>query len=619
MGQARKYNLNLSDAMSCGLGAFISETVQCNLLNSFTITYDTIPSTSHTYPALTTAELQILPTIDYDSRVIDFLDYIDIESSIQKERLFTDSVIDDLTCSDYDCLLNENFLVYKFLTGIRIVNVGSVNGSIQYLVSGDSYNSGWQNNATFLNLNQNAIYNVKIRDYIADENIVVCEYSKIISMPSIIQSTTVLTPAKVVALNTTTCSINDYITYNNGNIQINPSALSPGQKIQIYYTSNATVVGGGNSCVVFNCKPNNQSSFTKIDCLTNNDISPRTNSFIMCFGDTICYCLNSVTSGYGSNANSNFCVTSVNGLNTTIPSIDITRCSASAVSCQPQLNVTASLNRCTASLVGSDTCKITGIVGFTPAIPSNEAVNVTLSAITCAIGSSNSTICFTRKTISNPVDSIVCTINNSQPQPQAPVVTANYGDTLCYFTTLNATSAGSTACFDMCINNVTASIGVNPIKSLVNNRDNASIVKTAVPIIISVCHQTCNGRLATGYINTNIPIPNNECVSTCFIYDINLQYTLDFSKITFFCRPLGGSGYSIICNIDSRIQPNTGDGEITWGAGDSICYNLTLLTGLSSQSYTQFSLNSVSSSSGLIPSISPTRYSDSIGTSNFLP
>lgn len=617
MGEARKYNLNFNDAMSCGLGALIGNIVQCNLLNSFTINYDTIPPSSCTYPLLTTEELQVLPTLEYDKRVIDFLDYIDIESGTLKEKLFTESTVDDLICNNYNCLLNPDFLVYKFLTGIRIVNVGSVNGSIQYLVSGNTYNSGWQNSATFLNLNQNGVYTVKIRDYIVSEDLVVCEYTQIISMTTLIQSTTVVTPSKIVALNTINSDVSDYVSYDNGNIEISPTVLSPGQKIQVCYTSNASVFGGGSSCVVLNCKGNNESTFTKIDCLTNTGISPRNSSFIMCFGDTICYSLNSITSGYGSNATSNFRITSVNGLNTTIPSIDTTRCCVSAVSCQQPLNLTVNINRCTGSLVSTDTCKVTGVIGFTPAIPSNENVTVNLSAITSAVGSSNSTICFTRKTISNPVNTIICTINNSLTQPQLPVITANYGDTLCYFVTLNANTAGSSACFDMGITDTSASLGVNPTKSSTSYRDEASIIKTAVPIIVSVCHQITTSKFVNGYINTNNPIPVNECVTTCFTYDMNLS-NLDYSKITLSCCPLGGN-YTIICSIDRRLDPLTGSGEVTWNAGDSICYNLTLIAGVSSLSYTLFSLNSVSSSSGLIPTISPTRYSDSIGAVEMLP
>ena len=88
MAKGRKYILNSSSVVSYGLGTSTGTTTQCSLLNSFTVTGDTIPRTTCTYPLITVEQLETLSDIDYDNRVIDYLDYLDIESIVMKNMLF---------------------------------------------------------------------------------------------------------------------------------------------------------------------------------------------------------------------------------------------------------------------------------------------------------------------------------------------------------------------------------------------------------------------------------------------------------------------------------------------------------------------------------------------------
>jgi hypothetical protein len=619
MAKARKYILNLNSVISCGLGTLTGNTVQCSLLNPFTITYDTIPSTSQTYSQLTTTELQTISNIDYDSRVIDFLDFINIESGIKKQDLYSGSTFIDPNCSIYKCFLNENFLVYKFLTGVRIIDTGMANGIIQYLVSGGSYNSGWQNNATFLNLDQNTIYTVAIRDYIASENIVVCEYSKLISMQLLLPSTTVTLTPKLIGLSQITDGYVNNSCYKTGCFNISPSVLSQGQKVTINYTANASIYGIGSSCVVLTCKPNNQGTFVEYDRLTNADTSPKTNSITMCYGDVVCYNITATANMNGTNSNANICFTSVDGLCTIIPNIDVTNCSASVTSNIPVANVTVGLNRCTATNPNSNTCKITGEFSFNSPVPNGQCIDITLSAITTAAGSfSDSNICFTCKTIANPsVDVCIGGACNVQPQPQFPVITARCGDILCYVITLNAPNNGTSSCADLCIHTMTQSFGVNSIKSNTANCDSGLINKPAYPVVVSVCRTSLVGSQAKGYINIDPPLNGVNQVVNVTINATQSVHGAGDAIVLFKCQPFGSNTFVNIVPTLITTNPNnitvvngTPSTVLSIKYGDVVCYD-NYSSG-DYGTYSGFVAGSATSSSDVIPSVSPTKYSDNV-------
>jgi len=615
MANARKYNLVMNSVISCGLGSYTGSTATCSLLNSFLMIYDTVPQTSYSYPQLTTEQLQTLSTLDYDKRVIDFLDYINIESGIAKEILFSGATTDEPVCSGYHCFLNQNFLVYKFLDGIRVVNVGSANGVIQYRVTGvfgSIYDSGWQNNGTFLGLDSNGMYDVVIRDYITDDDFVVCEYSKIISMPTLIPSTTITLAPKVISLYQITAGSSGPAVYKTGCIKINPSALSAGQKVQVTYTANVTLAGAGASCVQFTCKPNGSGSFVNYDCITNSEISPQTNSFTLCCGDTICYNLVAVAGTYGSNANANFCLTGVNGLGTTIPSIDITKCSSSVSSSQSALGVTVTLNRASGFSPAPPVCIITGTIGFTPAIPAGQCVTVGLSALTTSIGG-NSNFYLYCKPSGGGSYLCVCSTNNTQLQPQLPTVIARNGDALCYCSTLTAPTPGTNACGRIGIINLTSSSGVSPIMGSPVS-DSVSKVVPATPITLAVCRITSIGTsCGTGFINLSPALSSGQCVEAC--YQINQTANgvlIGMSQLNIYCKPNGGGSYLLACTFStsSALHCSTPHGILTIRYGDMICYNNR--TQGSAGSCSDICIQSITGSATLAPSICSTKCRDKV-------
>jgi hypothetical protein len=601
-GIARKYNLIIDSTISCGLGTYSGHT-QCSLLNTFTITACTIPLTVCTYPTLTLNQLQNLSVINYNKRVCSFIIKSDIENGTTKKLLYSGATYNEPLCSNYLCLLNPNFFAYKFLTGLRIVDTGTANGVVQYLVSGGSYNSGWQSNATFLNLNQNAIYTVAIRDYIASVNIVVCQKTTIVSMPALLQSTTETLAPKMILLSQITTGNIGSIYYKTGCIKVSPNVLSPGQKVQINYTANANASGDTSGCVQLTCQENGTSGFINKDCLTSTNISPRNNSLILCYGDIVCYNVTAIVGTYGSNASSNICLTSVNGLTTITPTIDATSCSASISAGVPQFNVTVSMNRTGSSVPGVNSCSACGTIDFTPAIPNGQCIMVGLSAITSTIGS-GSLIYFYCKKSGDIAYINTSMINATNPQPQLPVLTARYGDSLCYNIVTLALYPGTSSSACMCLNNLTASIGVNPIKSTVNNYDSLSIATPAMPVNLAICEITNNGMTSTGYINVNPPlILCGQCVTVD--YEVNQTVCgTGTAKVNVYRIP-NGQSLTSYCNFVTYCPPQlcghyTGNFVICYG--DVVCYSSEISTDTTG-SCSSFCINSVIGTADLIPTI----------------
>ena len=613
MGNARKYSLVMNSVISCGLGSYTGSTVTCSLLPSFTINYDTVPATSCTYPTLSTTQLQSLSTIEYDNRVIDFLDYINLESGVAKEILYSGSTTTEPECSGYYCLLNPNFLVYKFLNGIRVVNVGSANGVVQYLVSGGTYNSGWQPTGTFLNLDPNGIFTVAIRDYVASEDFVVCEYNTLISLPALIPSTTVTLTPKVIAFNQLSVGSTGPTTYKTGCIQVSPSALSPGQKVLINYTSNATLAGSsGSACVHLTCRPNGSGSFVNYDCLTNLNVSPRNNSVTLCYGDVVCYAVIATAGTYGATACANICMTSVNGLSTTVPTIDITRCSAASVAVYPPLSLTTSMNRLYVDSPVLGVCLAGGTFGFSPAIPNGQCVQIQLSSITTSNGGTAQMAFYCKP---NGGTSYLCVdgVNSTQIQPQIATLTARYGDSLCYCMTVVAPSAGITSSACACISNLSGSIGVLPLKSTTNNCDNISATRSALPVSIALCRQQDYGQYASGYINVTPALPTcGQCVTVC--YQVN-QTVCGYGDaiINIFCKPNGGSSFLPYCLLKTEYPTPCGvpNGTFIMRYGDQLCYNNTISTS-DFGSCSDICIKSVISTSEVSASINVSKCCDSV-------
>jgi len=257
MGSARNYILNINEIISCGIGTYTGITYQKNILNSFTAITN---NTTCVYSQITTDDLKSLSTINYNKRVLDYINTLELETNTIKECLYNHSSFDNNDC-DLICKLNSDFIVYKFLSGIRIINVGENIGIIQYKIypiNENPNNYSWQTNPTFLNLDQNGIYIVEIRDFY--NNIELCKYSKTISLSLLIPSTTIIPPNKTISLNQTSYINNPLLQTKKGIIQISPS-FTNGERVLIDYVANLNVLGNAETSLLFTCKPNNCSTY----------------------------------------------------------------------------------------------------------------------------------------------------------------------------------------------------------------------------------------------------------------------------------------------------------------------------------------------------------------------
>ena len=607
MKTSRKYNLNLKNVISCGIGTYTGDSRQYSLLKPF------VSLSFHSYSGITTEELKSLSISNYNNRVIDFLNNIKIENDIHKTELFSGATYNDSQCSDYFCLLNSDFLIYKFLSGIRIINVGSANGIVEYKVypyTGDSNNYDWQSNPTFLNLDSNGIYMVVIRDYISDSDIVVCECNKLLSMSHLIPSTTVTLPPTIIGLKEITSDTDNNLRYKTGCVKINP-ILSEGQKTKIYYTANALLIGGGCSCVVLTCKPYCGNAYNNIVCITDtNSASPVNGSFIMSYKDTICYNISSCVTQCGSCANANFALTSANGLSTITPIIDSTNYSASTLINTSSLDIVVSINRTNGINPDLNTCTVCGVFGFTPSIQTNQCIMIELSAITTTVGGT-SNICFYRTHCSNNFIGIA-NFDYLQLQPQTNIITMCYCDCLCYEATVIAPRCGSCSCEIFGINNLTASLGIVPIPSSTSYFENSSISKSKLPIMISLCNQSISNNNSNGYVNPSVTILPNECVNVNFSYSLSVNHYTSSANFIIKCKPYMHNNYVTICSVETNGDSTNGTGSFIMREFDTLCYSLNIDNSVSSAGST-INLDSVTSSIGLTASINVDKYCDCVG------
>ena len=191
---ARKYILNVGSIISCGLSA-CTTFEEYNVLDAFTVTTG---GTTCSFSCLSLNELKNISLPEYDNRINHFFEYIGLEECTLKNNLLTGATFYNPDC-DIVCKLNPNFLVYRFLDGVRIVNVGEANGEVEYIaypMNDDPSGYTWQTNGTFLGLDLSKTYVFKIRDNLNSD--IICEYQQQISLPLLLPSTTVtLTPVEI--------------------------------------------------------------------------------------------------------------------------------------------------------------------------------------------------------------------------------------------------------------------------------------------------------------------------------------------------------------------------------------------------------------------------------------
>lgn len=192
MGFARKYILNVTNYQSYGIGAN-AVTTAYNLVNAFSGVTDTGSGTTYSYSAITHGYLGSMSVSDYNQRVSDLLSFAGIDTTNQRGILQTGAIVDDPSCPAFPCQLNSNFLIYRFLTGVRIVNIGTTYGTAEYAVyTGSSSGVTWSSIATFLTLDPTVTYTAAVRDNLSGE--IICEYTKTFIWNNLIPSTTTLPP-----------------------------------------------------------------------------------------------------------------------------------------------------------------------------------------------------------------------------------------------------------------------------------------------------------------------------------------------------------------------------------------------------------------------------------------
>lgn len=610
MNSARRYILNVSNVISCGVGTSYTNPVQCNVLNGFCVGDG---GSVCVYPEITTEELRSLSVLDYEKRIIDYIDTLKIDSDITKERLINEAFFFEGDCET--CGLNPNFLVYKFLSGVRVINIGNVSGIAQYKLYPNTANPddySWQTNPTFLNLNQNEVYNVIVRDVV--QNIEVCRVDTIISMSLLMPSTTLIPQDKIIRLNQISVGNTSNVAYETGCIEIVPP-LQPRETLRLDYIANAYVAGGGASCVQFTCKPEGSSTFVDYRCMTDdNTLYPSTGSIFMSYGDTICYNVTAYGETYGSRSEANYCIASIDGLGTINPTIDSTNY---IVEIQKNISPVCTVVGFSNGIGNATTtrCTYNGVIDFSEQIPEGQCLVLELSAVTSVLNNGLSTISFSRRNDSASPYITYCTVSSNDPQPMLPELIAYGNDEFCYDITLDVPLVGDGAYACMCVNNMIGSLGVVPILDEDPTKTLVSVhyQRTATPLQVSVCRVNSTSTSANGYINLEpLLTSTNQYVSS--ILNIN-QIAADggSASIEFYCRPSNSSSFNLIsdyCAFESTVNESL---NIVHRSGDVICYRHSINGNSSSIIDSTFELSYVSSSSDISPTINVNKCRDNLG------
>ena len=292
---ARRYNLDVSSLISHGIGS-TGTSYQCSILQAFVVDCGT---TTVSYPAITTEDLQYMPQVQFNRRISDYLDYINIESEFIKEAIITGATFFDPDC-EFVCQLNPEFLVYRFLDGVRVVDIGSVYGTAEYKmyqVGEDPESVSWQTNGTFLGINLNYTYVFEVRDFWNGEEF--CKVSRTVSIPTLVQSTTFTAQPKNVYLLEVACGGSGSLNFNVGRVCVVPTLVDD-EKVQVNFTLAAETIGDGYSCAQLTCKPNGCAVFINHCCVTDSGVSPRTGSFTICAGDSMCFTIQAQSPTAGS-------------------------------------------------------------------------------------------------------------------------------------------------------------------------------------------------------------------------------------------------------------------------------------------------------------------------------
>lgn len=564
---ARKYILNVGNIISCGISA-CTTFQECNLLNAFTVTTG---STTCSFSSLTLDDLKSLSMPDYNKRVNYFFEYVGIQDSRLKNNLFSGATFYNQDC-DITCKLNSDFLIYRFLDGVRVVNVGEANGEVEYLaypIDEDPSGYTWQSNGTFLGLDLSKAYFFKIRDNLNGE--IICEYEKQQSLPLLLLSTTVtLTPVEI--------SLNETVRRTGGiscfsySEAISTPELTSGQRVSVSYETDMNYFGGGSAYMAIYCQRPVDSGYVEYSRYTEMGAG----SFEMNNNTDWCFRIVANTPIVGASAQAEFCLNSVSGLGTTVPSINPGSCSLSVSKCIQPIDVTAS----TVCTIGDDpvagVCYENGCINFDRPVPIGNCMILQMSATTNVAGTSDASVIFYCKpngSTSPPVQ-----INRTFGGATCtPTIIARYGDLITYSMAVDAQDPGTSATAKFCIDSASGSYGVNTYISP-NNCRGISQSTTLTPSVVSVCSQnntttspTSDNAQMDGFINATGIDNTNKCVRVNLCVDLDRPH--GSGNITIRCKPNGSSTF-----FDLLVRSTTASSIETFDMcqGDVVCYVASL-------------------------------------------
>ena len=624
---ARKYNLEVHNLISHGIGVS-GNTLECSVLDAFSITDN---GNTINYSHITTSQLSRLSTPNYNDRVDDYLNHINIMDENVIDSLVSGGTFYTPAC-EIVCDLNENFIVYPFLDGVRVINVGVATGVVEYKaypVGDDPLLYSWQRSGTFLNVDMNGTYNFIVRDYYNGDTR--CKVERIIVMPNLVPSTTETIQSKLVYVNEITVGDSNGTKFNVGCVGID-SALINNEKIKVDYELGVNSIGGA-SCAELKCKAAGSGSFEDYCCITNAGISPKTGSFTLCAGDVMCYNSTVVSPTPGSMGYSYFNINGVDGLGTTNPSIDVSRNSERVDNNVDSASSTISLFNYAASTDTSTSCTQGGDVVISPPIPNGLSATLSIKTESLRLVDGTSSVEVWCKSSSSPRYLRVFDNTHLHPQPYVRDVDINSGDELCYMMNATLNSAGSSGMTYICLLGVSGSGGLN---ATLAGDTCMSISKSnpTTPKTISVCQAShfsdFRSETADGWINVEpFQLMGDQCIhvnyeTTIYRSEVSINTT---GSVKFYCKPNGDSGFNVIRTdsggfIDDTILPGSvNSGGFYLRPGDQICYCVESRVKVASMysASAGFEITGVNGENGVSASINAGKYTEHTGVGTLLP
>jgi len=620
----RKYCLYVGDTISCGISSKTTADGY-NLLNQFSVN-------NCNYEEITSTELSILNHPEYLKRVCDFLSYLDIEDTNTRENLIESASYYDPNC-EIICDLNSNFLVYKFLDGVRIIDIGEVEGEAQYRAYPEGEDPSeymWQITPTLFNLDMTKTYIFEIRDIVNNEEF--CRVQKTISIPTLVQSTTFIPEEKLVYINSDISSGEGI--HGNGTVEIEPS-LKNNEMVSIDYKLSSIGEYDGESCIQLYCKPKNGQDYHKI-CRHTSDDGDGFGSIDLYNGDQLCYNITN-TPTTGTYTCSSFEIISTDGMGTTSPLIDVSRCLVYREYSLPPEEIVMSIN--TISVNDERHSKTeSGLFTFSPDIPMNQCYIFKLSGLTTAESITDDRSLIPPDNNNRAFIKLYCKSNNDSnyvnilshylddPQPlitgkplsnnglvqnpddgfiENPNIHVRYGDSICYDIGVMVDD-GFIVSSTFSVIKSTGSYGINSTIGLPNT---ASVSKIVSPDarMVSMCTQNSqigeSQSIGDGYINIDKPLENDEKIKINFNSSLSISSNTDQTDneacAIIYCRKAGYNDFVVKCEMTAQTTGDNYFGDLTITEGDKLCYKLIANTGRDSTVSSILSLDDVEGIGGI--------------------